>query len=441
MKLETIVALGTALATQAISIVRLSGDEAVAITQRLIRQSLDHADRRLKNATIYDPITGFAVDDVLVLTMKAPRSYTREDVVEIQCHGGIYITQRILALVLGEGARLARPGEFTQRAVFNGRIDLSQAEAINDLILADSEQSARLALAGTRGALSQLSEPLKAQLLTIIAQIEVNIDYPEYDAEQVTLNHLSPLVDAFIAQCQSILVEAQSGQRMAQGVKTAIIGQPNVGKSSLLNALLNEDKAIVTDIPGTTRDVVEGTIRLQNVTLHLMDTAGLRSSKDLVEQLGIAKTRKIIQEADLILFVVDGSQAMSVEEENLLKSLDPKKVIVVYNKNDLVSRRDRLEVSALNKDISALSEAINARYLSDQFVFTQPVLSGPRTIGLVRQTLKAMQSAQAAIQAGREVDLITVDLQEAYGHLVALTDPNARVDITDELFSRFCLGK
>ena len=441
MKLETIVALGTALATQAISIIRLSGDEAIAITERLIKESLNHSDRRIKNATVFDPLTNQPVDDVLVLLMKGPRSYTREDVVEIQCHGGVYITQRLLALVIGEGARLARPGEFTQRAVLNGRIDLAQAEAINDLIFADSEQSARLALAGLRGALSQLSEPLKDALLAIIAQIEVNIDYPEYDAEQVTLDHLTPQVQDFIARLHKILVEAQSGQRMAQGVKTAIIGQPNVGKSSLLNALLNEDKAIVTDIPGTTRDVVEGTIRLENVTLHLMDTAGLRSSKDLVEQLGIAKTRKIIQEADLILFVVDGSQPLSADEETLLASLDPAKVILVYNKNDLVSRHDRLEISALNKDVSALVEVINTRYLSDQFVFTQPVLSGPRTIGLIRQALKAMENALAAIEAGYEVDLITIDLQEAYGHLVALTDPNLRVDLADELFSRFCLGK
>lgn len=441
MKFETIVALGTALATQAISVLRLSGEDAIPITERLIRRSLRRADRRITNATVVDPLTGHPVDDVLVLVMAAPRSYTREDVVEIHCHGGVYITQRVLSLVLGEGARLARPGEFTQRAVYNGRIDLAQAEAINDLILADSEQSARLALSGMRGALTQLSDPLKEALLTIIAQIEVNIDYPEYDAEQVTLDHLKPQVDAFIARCRRILIEAQSGQRMAQGVKTAIIGQPNVGKSSLLNALLNEDKAIVTDIPGTTRDVVEGTIRLENVTLHLMDTAGLRSSKDLVEQLGIAKTRKIIQEADLILLVVDGSQPLSPEEEALLRDLDPDKVLLVYNKNDLVSRRDRLEVSALHKDIAALIEAINARYESDQFVFTQPVLSGPRTIGLIRQTLKAMENAQSAIHAGREVDLIAIDLQEAYGHLVALTDPTARVDLTEELFSRFCLGK
>jgi tRNA modification GTPase len=441
MKLDSIVALGTALATQAISVLRLSGEDAIPITERLIQQSLHKADRRIKNATVIDPLTGNPVDDVLVLVMKAPRSYTREDVVEIQCHGGVYITQRLLSLVLGEGARLARPGEFTQRAVMNGRIDLAQAEAINDLVNADSEQSARLALAGMQGALSQLSEPLKEALLTIIAQIEVNIDYPEYDAEQVTLTQLAPHVEAFIARCHRILIEAQSGQRMAQGVKTAIIGQPNVGKSSLLNALLNEDKAIVTDIPGTTRDVVEGTIRLQNVTLHLMDTAGLRASDDRVEQLGIAKTRKIMDEADLILFVVDGSVAMSVDEETLLSKLDPTKVLVVYNKNDLVSRHDRLEVSALNKDIAALIDAINARYLSDQFVFKQPVLSGPRTIGLLRQALKAMENAQKAIQDGKEVDLITIDLQEAYGHLVALTDPNARVDLADELFSRFCLGK
>jgi tRNA modification GTPase len=323
MKLDPIVALGTALATQAISVLRLSGDGVIPIAERLIRQSLDKADHRIKTATLYDPLSGHPVDDVIVLVMKAPRSYTCEDVVEIQCHGGVYITQRVLSLVLGEGARLARPGELTQRAVMNGRIDLAQAEAINDLVNADSEQSARLALLGMHGALRQLSEPLKEALLTLIAQIEVNIDYPEYDAEQVTLDHMAPQVNAFIERCQRILVEAQSGQRMAQGVKTAIIGQPNVGKSSLLNALLKEDKAIVTDIPGTTRDVVEGTIRLQNVTLHLMDTAGLRASDDRVEQLGMAKTRKIMEEADLILLVVDGSQPMTADETALFESLDP----------------------------------------------------------------------------------------------------------------------
>ena len=353
----------------------------------------------------------------------------------------MYVTQRILSLILGAGARLARPGEFTQRAVLNGRIDLAQAEGVNALIEADSAQSAKLALNQLKGSLSMLSEPLKEELLTIIAHIEVNIDYPEYDIEQVTRGQLLPLCLDFRNKLVQILKEAQSGQRMREGVKTAIIGRPNVGKSSLLNALLNEDKAIVTEIPGTTRDVVEGTIRLDKVTLHLMDTAGIRESEDRIEKLGIEKTKQIIKAAELILFVVDGSQPLDQEEKEVLKTLDPDKTLVIYNKKDLVSKSDRLEVSALNKDISALIETLNARYEADQFVFTKPVLNNERTIGLVRQALTSIDSAIQAIRDDIAVDLINLDLTAAYEALVGLTDPDNNVSIADELFARFCLGK
>lgn len=441
MKLDPIVALATSLQTQAVAICRISGDDAIAIAETLTRLDLKNADHKITYGFIHDPFTNEEVDEVLILVMKGPRSYTREDVVEIHTHGGIYVTQRILSLILGAGARLAKPGEFTQRAVLNGRIDLAQAEGVNALIEADSAQSAKLALNQLKGSLSQLSEPLKEELLAIIAHIEVNIDYPEYDLEQVTRQQLLPLVVSFKAKLEKILTEAQSGQRMREGVKTAIIGKPNVGKSSLLNALLNEDKAIVTEIPGTTRDVVEGTIRLEKVTLHLMDTAGIRESEDRIEKLGIAKTRQIIQEAQLILFVVDGSKALDQEETSVLSTLDPAKTLVVYNKKDLSSASDRLEVSALNKDISALIEALNARYEADQFVFTTPVLNNERTIGLVRMALTSIDSAIQAIHDDIAVDLINLDLTAAYEALVSLTDPDANVSIADELFARFCLGK
>jgi len=441
MKLDPIVALATSLQTQAVAICRISGDDAIEIAETLTRLDLKNADHKITYGFIHDPLTHEEVDEVLVLVMKGPRSYTREDVVEIHTHGGIYVTQRILSLILGAGARLAKPGEFTQRAVLNGRIDLAQAEGVNALIEADSAQSAKLALNQLKGSLSQLSEPLKEELLTIIAHIEVNIDYPEYDLEQVTRQQLLPLVLSFKAKLEKILTEAQSGQRMREGVKTAIIGKPNVGKSSLLNALLNEDKAIVTEIPGTTRDVVEGNIRLEKVTLHLMDTAGIRESEDRIEKLGIAKTHQIIQEAQLILFVVDGSKALDQEEESVLATLDPDKTLVVYNKKDLSSASDRLEVSALNKDISALIEALNARYEADQFVFTTPVLNNERTIGLVRMALTSIEAAIQAIHDDTAVDLINLDLTAAYEALVSLTDPDANVSIADELFARFCLGK
>jgi tRNA modification GTPase len=441
MKLDPIVALATSLQTQAISICRLSGDDAIEIAEKLTHLNLKNQDHKITYGFIHDPLTDEEVDEVLVLVMKGPRSYTREDVVEIHSHGGIYVTQKILSLILGAGARLARPGEFTQRAVLNGRIDLAQAEGVNALIDADSAQSAKLALNQLKGSLSALSEPLKEELLTIIAHIEVNIDYPEYDIEQVTRTQLLPLCLDFRNKLVQILKEAQSGQRMREGVKTAIIGRPNVGKSSLLNALLNEDKAIVTEIPGTTRDVVEGTIRLDKVTLHLMDTAGIRESEDRIEKLGIEKTKQIIKAAELILFVVDGSQPLDEEEKVVLKTLDPDKTLVIYNKKDLSSKSDRLEVSALNKDISALTHALNARYEADQFVFTKPVLNNERTIGLVRQALASMDSAIQAIKEDTAVDLINLDLTAAYEALVGLTNTENNVSIADELFARFCLGK
>jgi tRNA modification GTPase len=441
MKLDPIVALATSLQTQAISICRLSGDDAIEIAEKLTHLNLKDQDHRILYGFIHDPLTEETVDEVLVLVMKGPRSYTREDVVEIHSHGGIYVTQKILSLIIGAGARLARPGEFTQRAVLNGRLDLAQAEGVNALIEADSEQSAKLALNQLKGALSELNEPLKEELLGIIAHIEVNIDYPEYDLEQITRTQLKPRVLSFRDKLQLILKEAQSGQRMREGVKTAIIGKPNVGKSSLLNALLNEDKAIVTEIPGTTRDVVEGTIRLDKVTLHLMDTAGLRESEDRIEKLGIAKTRQIIKDAELILFVVDGSQKLDEDEKAVLKSLDPHKTILIYNKKDLGSSSERLEISALNKDVKSLIKVLNERYESDQFVFTKPVLNNERTVGLVRSALASIESALSAIEDDIAVDLINLDLTSAYEALVALTDPETNVSITDELFARFCLGK
>lgn len=441
MKLDPIVALATANATQAISICRISGDDAISIAESLTGLTLQNADHKISYGYIRDPLTKEDVDEVLVLVMKGPRSYTREDVVEIHTHGGIYVTQKILSLIIGAGARLAKPGEFTQRAVLNGRIDLAQAEGVNALIEADSAQSAKLALNTLKGSLTQLSEPLKEELLAIIAHIEVNIDYPEYDLEQVTRDQLLPLTEAFRMKLIKILTEAQSGQRMREGVKTAIIGKPNVGKSSLLNALLNEDKAIVTEIPGTTRDVVEGTIRLEKVTLHLMDTAGIRESDDRIEKLGIEKTKQIIRAAQLILFVVDGSVPMDEEEKAVLKTLDPAKTLIIHNKKDLVSQSDRLEVSALNKDITALIEALNARYEADQFVFTKPVLSNERTIGLVRQALASIDSALDAIKNETAVDLINLDLTAAYEAIKGLTDPDSTFSIADELFARFCLGK
>ena len=438
---DTIVSLSTALTTQAVSIIRLSGDRAVEITEKLIHKDLSKQDHRITYGFVHEPITNNVVDEVIILVMKGPRSYTREDIVEIQCHGGVYVTQKILGLVLGLGARLAYNGEFTQRAVMNGRIDLSQAESINELVYADSEQSAQLAIAGLKGSLKSLIDPLKEELLGIIAHIEVNIDYPEYDIEEMTRKTLLPLCTDFKHKLEVIVQESKSGVEMKNGIKTAIIGKPNVGKSSLLNALLNEDKAIVTDIPGTTRDVVEGTVRLKNVSLHLLDTAGIRQSDDVVERLGIDKTYKMIEEAELVLFLVDAQNEMDEEEKEIYHKIDHNKVLLVYNKSDLVSKSNRLEISAMNKNIKALIDVINERYEPHQFVFKRPVLSTQRTIGLAIQALFAMNQAIESIEMENEIDLINIDLREAYQALHAIGSTSSDTNINDEIFSRFCLGK
>lgn len=438
---DTIVSLSTALTTQAVSIIRFSGDRAVEIAETLIKKDLSQQDHRLTYGFIHEPHTNLVVDEVIVLVMKGPHSYTREDIVEIQCHGGVFVTQKILGLVLGLGARLAYNGEFTQRAVMNGRIDLSQAEAINELVNADSEQSAQLAIAGLKGSLKTLIDPLKEELLGIIAHIEVNIDYPEYDIEEMTRLTLLPLCTDFKDKLEVIVHESKSGIEMKNGIKTAIIGKPNVGKSSLLNALLNEDKAIVTEIPGTTRDVVEGTVRLKNVSLHLLDTAGIRQSDDIVEKLGIDKTYKMIDEAELILFLVDAQNGMDDEERKLYESIDQTKVLLVYNKSDLISESNRLEISAMNKDIKQLVDVINHRFESHQFVFKRPVLSTQRTIGLAIQALNAMNQAIESIELENEIDLINIDLREAYQALYSIGSTSSDTNINDEIFSRFCLGK
>ena len=440
---ETIVAISTALNEQAISVIRISGDRAIEILSELTSKDFMKIQTHTINyGFVKDPQTKETLDECLVFVMKAPRSYTREDVAEIHCHGGIYITRRILAAVLSSGARLARPGEFTQRAMLNGRIDLTQAEAIQDMIEADSPQSAAMAVQGIRGSLKRLIEPLMKDLLDIIANIEVNIDYPEYDdVEQLTREAITPLCENWLRKLEIILHDAYSGKQMKEGVKTVIIGKPNVGKSSLLNALLEEDKAIVTEIPGTTRDLVEGTIRLQNVTLHLIDTAGVRETADFIERIGIDKTMKAIEEAELILLVLDASRTIDEEDQHLLALTDPLKRLIIYNKADLTNVENGISISAMKGEIETLIHAINDRFADHQRVLQSGALVNERTIGLASCALEAMHSALLGLQEGIQLDLVAVDLQESFLRLSEILHPVDKDFLLNELFSRFCLGK
>jgi len=445
MLTDTIVAIITALQESAISVVRLSGPEAIEYANRIFSRDLNKVEsHKVTYGHIIDPVDGRVIDEVLLTVFKAPKSYTKEDVVEISGHGGVLVTKQILELCLSVGARMARPGEFTERAYLNGRIDLSQAEAVMDLIETPNEFARELAISGVQGHIKKLIEPFLDRLMQMIANIEVNIDYPEYDdVEVLTEEKILPDVKQFVLDIEKILRESKSGQIMREGVKTVILGKPNVGKSSILNVLLNEDKAIVTDIAGTTRDLVEGWVRLENVALHLIDTAGLRETGDVIERIGIEKSREALDKADLVIAVFDASKSLDDEDRELLAMTENKERIIVYNKADLIETREEnaLYVSAANEDVSDLVDEINRRFEVHQQALHKPTLSNERHIAAVRSSLMAMKRAQEALEMGIELDLVTIDLNEAYIELASIIMPKEDINVLDEIFSRFCLGK
>lgn len=439
---HTICAISTALKEGAISIVRLSGEDAVSITSQIFTKDLSHApSHTIHYGHILDE-NKEPVDEVLVSVFRAPKTYTREDVVEINCHGGIFITRKILSIVLSHGAKLAKPGEFTQRAFYHGRIDLSQAEAVEDMIEATNDSAAKMAMKGIRGSVHKLLQPLIDDLLDIIAQIEVNIDYPEYeDIEQLTQKDLLPKIKEWLLCIDAILKKANTGQIIKNGIDTVIIGRPNVGKSSLLNALLEEDKAIVTDIAGTTRDIVEGQIHIGSVQLNLIDTAGIRHASDKIEQIGIEKSQEKLRQAKLVLLVLDGSRPLTKEDKDLLEQTKDKLRLIIWNKQDLNdSSQEGICISAKNRQIQPLIDALESLYQND-LLKEEPILSNERQIGLLQQAKSAMKRAQIALEAQTEPDLVEIDIQEAYEDLKEILGEVHREDLLDTLFSKFCLGK
>ena len=439
---HTICAISTALKEGAISIVRLSGEDAIPIINQIFTKDLSHVpSHTIHYGHILDDHKE-PVDEVLVSVFRAPKTYTRENIIEINCHGGIFITRKILSIVLSHGAKLAKPGEFTQRAFYHGRIDLSQAEAVEDMIEATNDSAAKMAIRGIRGSVHQLLQPLIEDLLDIIAQIEVNIDYPEYeDIEQLTQQDLLPKVKEWLDRIDAILKKANTGQLIKNGIDTVIIGRPNVGKSSLLNALLEEDKAIVTDIAGTTRDIVEGQIHIGSVQLNLIDTAGIRHASDKIEQIGIEKSQEKLQQAKLVLLVLDGSHPLTKEDEELLEKTKDKLRLIIWNKQDLSDNsQEGICISAKNHQIQPLIDALETLYQND-LLKEEPVLSNERQIGLLQQARSAMTRAQLALEDHTEPDLVEIDIQEAYEDLKEILGEVHREDLLDTLFSKFCLGK
>lgn len=447
MFMKTIAAIATPLSDGAIAIIRVSGDEAIEIVNKIFSRDLTRVEsHQVVYGFIKDPSNDFEyVDEVLVSVFRAPKTFTREDIVEINCHGGVFITKRILSLVLEAGADLAERGEFTKRAFLNGRIDLTQAEAVQDLIEGRDASVTKLAMTALRGGVRKLIEPLKEDLIQMIAQIEVNIDYPEYyDVAEVEIPELMNKANEWIAKIDELLKKSRSGQIMREGVKTAILGKPNVGKSSLLNALLEEDKAIVSDIAGTTRDLVEGYVRLPSVTLHLIDTAGIRDTEDVVERIGIERSRKAMAEADLVVLVLDAGATLDEEDEALLKASEDMNRILVYNKADLVQDNNedgKLYISAKEQNIDALINKIEEMYSEHTIALREPTLANERHIALLRQARTYMQQAVVTMQDGMEIDLATIDIENAYECVKEIIGEAKSVDLLDELFSRFCLGK
>lgn len=445
---DTIAAIATPLAAGAISIIRLSGEDAILIANSIFSKDLSQA----KNYTLN---YGFIleedqpIDEVLVSVFRAPHSYTMEDCVEINCHGGPLVTRKVLELVLSHGARLANPGEFTQRAFLNGRIDLSQAEAVEDMIEASSDTARIQAIHSIRGEIKNLLEPLIDDLMDLIANIEVNIDYPEYeDAVQLTASLLLPHADSLLERMSDLLKRSKQGVMIQDGISTVIAGKPNVGKSSLLNALLDEDKAIVTEIAGTTRDLVEGRIHVGPFLLNLIDTAGIRDGADRIEQIGIEKSRQSIDKADLVLLVLDRSRPLDPQDEELLNLTENKKRIILLNKDDLPAQIDlsdprfvqAISISALNKEVDALSNHLANLFETPSFQWT-PRLSNERQIGLLELALQDLKNAKQAMLDGVETDLIEIDLVASHDHLKEILGEVHREDLLDTLFSNFCLGK
>ncbi len=444
MLYDTIVAISTALSESAIGIVRMSGNQAIAIANQICSTNIEkQAGNTIVFSNVVHPDTNEIIDEVLVSVFKDKKSFTGEDIVEINTHGGIVVTKQVLALCLQYGARLANPGEFMQRAFLNGKIDLTQAEAMNDMIIAQDEQASKLAIKGVKGSVQKLLNPFINELLDMIAHIEVNIDYPEYD-DVIQLNDeiLLPKVKDWLIKMDTILKQAKSGQIVREGIQTTIVGKPNVGKSSLLNALLEEDKAIVTNIAGTTRDIVEGSVRLEYVTLHVIDTAGIRESDDLVEQIGIEKSKKAIEEAQLVIVLFDGSQPLDDKDQELLDLTQHKTRLIVYNKKDVAGiQDDQIWIAAKEDDIHALVDAINQMYEQHQIALQSNTLTNERQISLMQQAKQSMIQAKEAMEMGMELDLIAIDLQAAYTYLKEILGQVNRDDLLDTLFSNFCLGK
>ena len=441
--METIAALATAPMKSALAIIRVSGDDAFKIVSKIFSKDItDIKERTLLFGNIKDEDN--IIDEVVLAIYKGPKSFTGEDLVEIMCHGSILIANQIIELLIKYGARLAVNGEYSSRAFLNNRIDLIQAEAINDVINATTKEAKELSILSLKGKTSELILPLKKRIADVMSLIEVNIDYPEYeDIEVANKEYVISLADELVPQIDSLVANGRKGLIIKEGIKVALVGKPNVGKSSLLNALLGESKAIVTDIAGTTRDIVEGEINLNGVVLHLLDTAGIRDSKDQIESIGVNKSLDTIKEADLIILLLDASNELDEQDKQIIEMVKDTPHITVYNKADKISSKDddKLYISALNNDLSKLKDEIYKVLGIKEESFKTPSLNNTRQLGLLEATKEALLKAKEDASNDLPVDLIAISLMDAYNSVLEILGEYNQRDISKEIFSRFCVGK
>ena len=449
---DTIAAISTALGVGAISIVRISGKEAIDIASKIIK---GFDVKKVESHTInygYIIDNGEIIDEVLVSVMKAPKTYTREDIIEINCHGGINTTNKVLELLLSNGARLAERGEFTKRAFLNGRIDLTQSEAVMDLIESKSNIQRQMAINNVEGKISKLIKNYRNKLMDLISHIEVNIDYPEYyDIEIMDDIKIKNSLEELIIDLKKLINESENKEIIKTGIKTIIVGRPNVGKSSILNSLLEYEKAIVTDIEGTTRDIVEGDIYIDGIHLNIIDTAGIRKTENIVEQIGVEKSISLIDDADLVLVVLNGNEILTKEDEEILEKTKNKTNIVIINKNDLDKKLDenklnnRIVISTNTKDINginSLKEKIKEMFNLDEIkTLDYTYLSNARQLSLAKSALNSLENAYKETLDNNPIDMVEIDIKDAFDKLGSIIGIDYSEEIIDNLFKNFCVGK
>lgn len=459
MDFDTITSISTPMGEGAIGIVRLSGPEAVEIGDKLYKgkkKLKDVPSHTINYGHIIDPETDEVVEEVMISVLRAPKTFTREDIIEINCHGGILTINRILELTMTHGARMAEPGEYTKRAFLNGRIDLSQAEAVMDFIRSKTDRASKVAMNQIEGRLNDLIKRQRQSILEILAQVEVNIDYPEYDdVEDATTEFLLAQSKKIKNEIDQLLETGTQGKIMREGLSTVIVGKPNVGKSSMLNNLIQDNKAIVTEVAGTTRDVLEEYVNVRGVPLRLVDTAGIRDTEDIVEKIGVERSRKALSEADLILFVLNNNEPLTEEDRTLYEVIKNEDAIVIVNKTDLERRLDIEEVKTMIGDTSLIQtsmlkqEGIDELELQIRDLFfggevqnqDMTYVSNSRHISLLKQARQTIQDAIDAAEAGIPMDMVQIDLTRTWEILGEIIGESASDELINQLFSQFCLGK